>query len=241
MKLVGICCILFWWNFLMKVHAFWPLWAARWCCLCKLGGLSAGMNLSWVLVDASAMRWEPLEYKCTSRPAGRSSKICIDFTNKKHDGSCLIRVSSMHYIKSIRMFEDGVTSPECFCDSRRFTRGLGWWSDVCNLKNVWHLRDVTVFWLGFFRLFVLRVNCECNRPSFLATVFEAASAFNGDLNQWDVATVTTMHGSKPIRLVENDLTWRELVLLWLEGSVGGLGWWWWCAVRGVLKNAENRV
>jgi hypothetical protein len=31
-------------------------------------------------------------------------------------GSCLIRVTSMHYIKSIRMFED---------DSRRFTRVFG--------------------------------------------------------------------------------------------------------------------
>ncbi len=27
-------------------------------------------------------------------------------------GSCLIRVTSMHYKKSIRMFEDDVTSPE---------------------------------------------------------------------------------------------------------------------------------
>jgi hypothetical protein len=27
-------------------------------------------------------------------------------------GSCLIRVTSMHYIKSIRMFEGDVTSPE---------------------------------------------------------------------------------------------------------------------------------
>ncbi len=48
--------------------------------------------------------------------------------------------------------------------------------------------------------------CECNRSSFLATVFVYASAFNGDLNQWDVAKVTTVEGSKPIRIVENDLT-----------------------------------
>ncbi len=57
-----------------------------------------------------------------------------------------------------------------------------------------------------FRLLFLRVDCECNLPSFLATVFREASAFNGDLNQWDVATVTDMGGSKSIRIVENDLT-----------------------------------
>ncbi len=60
--------------------------------------------------------------------------------------------------------------------------------------------------------FFLRVDCECNRPSFLATVFWRASAFNGNLNQWDVGKVTTMEESKSIRIVENDLTWRELML-----------------------------
>ena len=57
-----------------------------------------------------------------------------------------------------------------------------------------------------FRLLFLRVDCECNRPSFLATVFSYASAFNGDLNQWDVGIVTDMSYSKSIRIVENDLT-----------------------------------
>ena len=52
----------------------------------------------------------------------------------------------------------------------------------------------------------LCVDFECNRPSFLATVFAAASKFNGDLNKWNVAAVTTMEGSKPIRIVENDMT-----------------------------------
>ena len=41
---------------------------------------------------------------------------------------------------------------------------------------------------------------------FLATVFGYASAFNGDLNQWDVAKVSTMNSSKSIRILENDLT-----------------------------------
>ena len=59
---------------------------------------------------------------------------------------------------------------------------------------------------GFFRLLFLRVACECNGPSFLATVFAGALEFNEDLNQWDVAKVTTMQTSKSIRIVENDLT-----------------------------------
>ena len=57
-----------------------------------------------------------------------------------------------------------------------------------------------------FRLLFMRVDCECNRPSFLATVFYQASAFDGDLSQWDVAKVTDMSASKSIRIVENDLT-----------------------------------
>jgi surface protein len=52
----------------------------------------------------------------------------------------------------------------------------------------------------------LRVYCACNRPSFLPTVFEFASAFNGDLNQWDVGKVTSMDESKSMRIVENYFT-----------------------------------
>jgi hypothetical protein len=50
---------------------------------------------------------------------------------------------------------------------------------------------------------------ECNRSSFLATVFYQASAFNGALNQWDVAKVTTMLLSKSVRIMEKALMWRE--------------------------------
>ncbi len=49
----------------------------------------------------------------------------------------------------------------------------------------------------------MHVDCECNRPSFLATVFFGASSFNGDLSQWDVAKVTTMHISKSIYIVNS--------------------------------------
>jgi hypothetical protein len=56
---------------------------------------------------------------------------------------------------------------------------------------------------SFYRLLFLRVDCECNRSSSLATVFYSASAFNGDLNQWDVAKVTTVEASKSICIVKN--------------------------------------
>ena len=64
----------------------------------------------------------------------------------------------------------------------------------------------------FFRLILfVRVDCECNRPSFFATVFYGASAFNGDLSQWNVASVTTMDRSKSISILEKDLTGREFL------------------------------
>ncbi len=57
----------------------------------------------------------------------------------------------------------------------------------------------------FFHLLFMRVDCECNRPSCLVTVFDRAYVFNGDLNQWDVAKVTSMYQSKSICILENDL------------------------------------
>ncbi len=57
-----------------------------------------------------------------------------------------------------------------------------------------------------FRLLFLRVDCECNRPSYLATVFFRVYAFNGDLSRWNVAKVTSMSQSKSKRIMENDLT-----------------------------------
>ncbi len=56
-------------------------------------------------------------------------------------------------------------------------------------------------------------DCECIRPSVVATVFDWAEAFNGDLNKWDVAKVSDMRRSKSIRVVESALTGRELMLL----------------------------
>ncbi len=131
------------------------------------------------------------------------------------------------------------------CDARRFTRRVGglveWCLSIFACFGLFEYFDQG----SSFRYLYSRVDCECNRPSFLATVFYNASAFNGDLSRWDVATVTDMFGSKSTRLVENDLTWRELMLLWLEGSVGGLGLVvvMWCRDRRevVLKNAWDWV
>jgi hypothetical protein len=107
-----------------------------------------------------------------------------------------------------------------------FSGSLGWWRVVCHLKIVCLLWSVIVFWSGFFLpLSFLRVDCECNRPSFLTTVFTSASAFNGNLNQWNVAKVTTMLDSKSI------MAWRDVNSCYCEGSVGGWGCWWLCGVK----------
>ena len=88
--------------------------------------------------------------------------------------------------------------------------GVGRVSDVCIYVEECCLPSVGC-WSILIRVlpsaFVfLRVDCECNRPSFLATVFWGASAFDGDLSQWDVASVTDMTGSKSTLIVENDFT-----------------------------------
>jgi surface protein len=64
-----------------------------------------------------------------------------------------------------------------------------------------------------FQFLFLRIDCECNRPSFLAPVFHTTSVFNGDLSLWNVEKVTNMQESKSVRIVNNDLTRRELMLL----------------------------
>jgi surface protein len=40
----------------------------------------------------------------------------------------------------------------------------------------------------------------------MASTFSRAWAFNSDVDNWDVAKVTAMVGSKSTRIVENDLT-----------------------------------
>jgi hypothetical protein len=73
-------------------------------------------------------------YECVGRQKG----LC---------GSCLIRVTSMHYIKSIRMFEGDVTSPEQALVIQGGCLGV-WWIDVCNWKNVCLLWALPPFFLA---------------------------------------------------------------------------------------------
>ncbi len=77
----------------------------------------SGVQVGW-FVDG----W----WKCEC--VGRQKCLC---------GSCLIRLTSMHDMKSIRMFEDDVTSPEHALVIQGGS--LGWFGlveCVCNLKNV---------------------------------------------------------------------------------------------------------
>jgi hypothetical protein len=106
-----ISCIFVVMRFMMKFHVFW---LPKWCdvmtverCImkaegdlvytmvyrtlrgfmCKFGDSLARRNVSWVVVGTSAS-------------ALGNRRVCV------------IRVTSMYYMKSIRMFEDDVTSPE---------------------------------------------------------------------------------------------------------------------------------
>jgi hypothetical protein len=56
----------------------------------------------------------------------------------------------------------------------------------------------------------------------------------GDLNQWDVSTVTDMSSSKSYLYWR--MTWRDVNSCYCDGRVqSGLGWWWWCAVKMVER------
>jgi hypothetical protein len=149
-------------NFFVRLlcwfHAFF--WEVAWFCVCKLGGSLAGEECK---LDGGG-RW-----KCEC--VGRQKGLC---------GSCLIRVTSMHYMKSIRMFEDDITWPEHALVMQGGSLG-GLVSGVLYVN--W--RMFAFFGLSqyldqgsYFRLLSLRVDCDCNRPSVLATVFVGASKFS---------------------------------------------------------------
>ena len=156
-----------------------------WFCVCKLGVFIGGgwMEVWW---------WW---YKCEC--VGRQKGLC---------GSSLICVTSMHSIKSIRMFDDIVTWPEhALVIQGGSLGGLGWWSVVCNLMNVWpSLGCLSILTRCFPPFLFLCVDFECNRDSLLATVFSGCYEFNGDLNQWDVAKVSDVNKSKLIHIWQND-------------------------------------
>ncbi len=96
------------------------------------------MRASWVV------RWG-VEDECRFCGGGWCKCECVG-GQKGLSGSFLIRVTSMHYIKSIRMFEDGIASPKhAFVIQGGSLEGLGRWSDICNLKNICLFRAVAAF------------------------------------------------------------------------------------------------
>ncbi len=110
-------------------------------------------------------------------------------------GRCLICVTSMHY----------ATSPEHTLVIQGGSLGVLVGGVMYVIWRMFAFFGLSQYFLtGFFRLLFLHVDCDCNRPFFIATVFWNASAFNGVLNQWNVAKVTDMSYSKSIRIVEND-------------------------------------
>jgi surface protein len=125
----------------------------------------------------------------------------------------------MHYIKSIRIFEDGVRSEHALVIQGGSLGGFGLTAWCMQFEECLpSLGCQEYFDQGSsFRLLFLRVDCECNRLFLLVTVFFYASAFNGDLSQWDVAAVTDMGYSKSIRILENiGEYWRMKSILILE-------------------------
>ncbi len=83
---------------------------------------------------------------------------------------------------------------------------LGWWRECLSFEESFAFFGLSQYYL--IRGFFLRAFCSCALTVHViglivfATVFERASAFvNGDLNQWDVAKVTSLYASKSIRIV----------------------------------------
>jgi hypothetical protein len=189
-----------------------------WFCMCKLGGSLAGeMNVSWVVV-----------VRCKCECVGRQKGLC---------GSCLIRATSMHHIKSIRMFEDDVTWPEhALVMQGGSLGGLGWWSDVC---IIWRM-------FAFFGLFEYfdqgsSANFSCALTVNVICLLFLQQCFERLLN----STETSVSGTSrklPICLVVSQyaylrLTWRDVNSWFCDWRVQSevWGWWWWCAVKMVER------
>ncbi len=103
-------------------------WVVRW----------RGTNVSWVVVAVGA-----------SASGLGDIRVCVEvvwFVSP----ACITS-------RSIRIFEDDVTWLDyAIVIQGGSLGGFGWWSDVCNLKNVCLFWAVRVFWSGFLRLLFLR-------------------------------------------------------------------------------------
>jgi hypothetical protein len=126
-KVSRSCCILFWWDFLMRFRAFWPL-------------------LWHIFLRFHAFSHPTFLFDVCELGGSLAGKEC----NLGGGGWC-----------------------KCECVGRQ--KGLcGRFGGV--MYVIW--RMFAFFGLSqFFRFLFLRVNCECNRPSFLPTVFYQASKY----------------------------------------------------------------
>ncbi len=178
----AFCYMICWWesqafeplrDFLMRCHAFEPGWDL----LRRVHALCCTICL-W---DVLSIRFHPLGH-------------------------------AWHQVeRDVRMFEDDVTWPEhmhlvmqgCSLGGG----GVVWVDGV----NVGHLKNFLPSW-GCHRTLwsegsSFRLSSSCALDVHVIgllvfpPVFHSAFAFNGDLTQWDVASVTTMYASKSIRLV----------------------------------------
>ncbi len=166
-NLSRFCCILFWWDFLTRFHALLavmrcPLWefmslVHNFCTRYPWWHFMLFWGLYELCVWDFMLVWPWCDFLMRFHAFWLPNIFFDGVIEGQWRGGCWrMREIEIECTRSYVWGWCNVTWT-CSCDSRRFTRGLGWWSDVCNLKNVCLLWAVTVFWSGFFLL-----------PSFLA-------------------------------------------------------------------------
>ncbi len=110
--------------------------------------------------------------------------------------------SCMTSSRDVRMFEGDVRMLK-WC--KAVHSGGGGWGGLFGLVGLMRVDQTILARWSDGSSFDLSCSCALTVHVIsllvFATVFLQASAFNGDLNQWDVASVTTMFGSKSIRVV----------------------------------------
>ncbi len=120
----------------------------------------------------------------------------------------------------------------------------GWWHTLRRGNSSWLWAELTFFSTTVLcqgsSAFFYCVDCEWKLPSFFATAFYQVSVFNSDISKWDTSKVTTMENCKSLRIIENDLTWREHAIA-IGGFSRGLGWWRGCDAKACVRvNRDGR-
>ena len=167
-------------HFPMSFHAFWPYeiscfslhsfhmrltfwWDLMFCCRCKISlgdvMLFSCIVILWISYFLSVTR-SPYEISCflALMRFYEISKWDLMLLWPLWDFLMGFHQHALHQVDTYVWGWRNVTWT-CSCDWRRFSRGLGLWSDVCYLKNVCLLWAVTVFWSRVLP------------PSFLARLF----------------------------------------------------------------------